>query len=86
MKEIAHVLGAVRQALTQSGFNGRTIIRKAQGDWQDYDTEEMDLVMVDAPDDPATVQKLTVIAQGAKALAQHPAIYMTKQPIETYLV
>jgi len=85
-RELAHVLKAVREALTKAGFNGRTVIRKAQGDWQNYDTEEMDLVMVDAPDDPSHLQTLMTIAQGVKALANHPSVYLTKQPIETYLV
>lgn len=85
-QEIAHVLGAVRKALTGMGFNGRTVIRRAQGDWKDYDTEEMDLVMVDALDDPQTLQQLMTIGQGAKQLGGQDAIYITKQPIETYLV
>ena len=84
--EIAHVLGAVRKALTQAGYNGRTVVRRVQGDWQDYDTEEMDLVMVDAPDDQQHLQQLMQIAEGAKMLSGHPAIYLTKQPVETYLV
>lgn len=84
--ELAHVLQAVRIALTQAGYNGRTVIRRAQGDWQNYDTEEMDLVMVDAPDDPQHLQQIMTIAQGAKSLSQHPAIYVTKQPVETFIV
>jgi hypothetical protein len=84
--ELAHVLGAVRKALTQAGFNGRTVIRKVQGDWQDYDTEEMDLIMIDAPDDDSHLQPLLTITKGAKALAGIGAVYVTKQPVTTFLV
>lgn len=84
--EIPHVLAAVRQAMTDLGFEGRIVIRRAQGDWKDFDTEEVDLVMTDAPDDPATQQKITTVAQGVKTLAGTDAVYLTKQPITTFLV
>ena len=85
-QQIPHVLGAVRKTMTQAGFDGRIVLSPAQGDWKDYDTEDIALVMTDAPDDPTTLQTLMTIAQGAKALAGQPAVYLTKQPIETYLI
>lgn len=89
-REIPHVLNHVRQALTNAGFSGRTVIRKAQGDWQgdeqSYETEEMDLVMVDALDDPQTLEAMKTVAQGIKDLAGQEAVYITVQPLRTYLV
>lgn len=85
-EEIPHVLQGVRKAMTTLGFEGRIVIRRAQGDWQDFDTEEVDLVMTDAPDDPGTQAKIAQIATGAKQLAGVDAIYVTKQPITTILV
>lgn len=85
-KEIPHVLGATRRAMTMAGFDGRIVVSPAQGDWKDYDTEDMALVMTDAPDDPTTLQSLMTIAQGVKALTNQPAVYITKQPIETFLI
>jgi hypothetical protein len=89
-KEIPHLLDHVRQTLTQAGFQGRTVIRKAQGDWSgdnhSYDTEEMDLVMVDAGDDPDTLQAIKTVAEGIKQIAGQEAVYITKRPIKTYLV
>lgn len=88
--EIPHVLAALRAALTQQGFPGRTVIRKAQGDWDgdetSYDTEEMDLVMIDAPDDPETLNGIIIAAQGVKELAQQENVYVTVQKLTTYLV
>ena len=85
-KEIPHVLAKVRETLTASGFPGRTVVRRAQGDWQDFDTEEMDLVMIDAPDDPSTLNTLKTIAQGVKQLAGQEAVYLTVQPLRSYLI
>lgn len=89
-KEIPHVLAAIRQVLSDSGFPGRTVIRKAEGDWTrakgSYDTEEMDLVMVDAPDTPENLQAVLAAAKGAKDLADQEAIYVTTQPLRAYLV
>jgi hypothetical protein len=85
-KEIPYVLGAARKAMTQAGFDGRIVMSPVQGDWKDYDTDEMALVMTDAPDTPQIVQTLMTIAQGIKALTAQAAVYITKQPIETYLI
>lgn len=85
-KEIPHVLGAVRQAMTDAGLEGRTVVRRAQGDWKDNLTHEVDLVMADAPDDPGTLQLIQTIAQGAAQLSGQQAVYVTKSPIQTYLV
>jgi hypothetical protein len=85
-EEIPHVLGAARQALQQAGFDGRTVIPNAQGDWQDYDTEEMALVMVDTDDTPENLQAILQVAAGVKELAKQEAVYVTKTPVETYLV
>lgn len=88
--EIPHVLAAVRQALSDSGFPGRTVIRKTEGDWTGaegaYDTEEMDLVMVDAPDTDDNLQAIIEAAKGVKELAGQEAVYVTVQPLRTYLV
>lgn len=85
-QEIPHVLAAAREALTQTGFPGRTVFRKAQGDWKDYETEEMDLVMADAPDTPENRQAILDVARKVKDLAEQEAVYVTVQQIDTYLV
>lgn len=89
-REIPHVLAALRQTLSDSGFPGRTVLKNAQGDWQGsetaYDTEERDLVMVDAPDTPENLQAILDAAQGIKDLSGQEAIYVTVQPLRTYLV
>lgn len=89
-KEIPHVLAALRDTLTKSGFPGRTVIKKAQGDWSgdaiSYDTEEMDLVMIDAPNTPENLQAILAAAKGVKDLAGQEAVYVTVTPLQTYLV
>lgn len=89
-KEIPHVLDAARRALGDAGFQGRSVIRGVQGDWQgdeqNYDVEEMNLVMVDAPDDPNTETAILGVAQLVKAMTDQEAVYVTKQAITTYLV
>jgi hypothetical protein len=89
-REVPHVLDNLRQTLTNAGFPGRTVIRRAQGDWQgdetSYDTEEMDLVMIDAADDPQTLSAIRAAAQGVKDLAGQEAVYMTVHPLRTYLI
>lgn len=88
--EIPQVLAAVRKALSDSGFPGRTVLRKAEGDWTGaesaYDTEEMDLVMVDAPDNDENLQAILTAAQGVKDAAGQEAVYVTVTPLRTYLV
>jgi hypothetical protein len=90
MNEIPHVLDATRRALGDAGFQGRTVVRKAQGDWQgdeqNYSTEEMDLVMVDGPDDSTTQEAILGVAMLVKSMAGQEAVYVTKQPITTFLV
>jgi hypothetical protein len=85
-QEIPHVLEQLRRTLTSAGFDGRTVVRRAQGDWQDYDTEEMDLVMIDAPDTPENLEAIKAAAQGVKLLAGQEAVYITVQQIRTYLI
>ena len=89
-REIPEVLAALRKTLTDSGFPGRTVIRKAQGDWSgestDYDSEETDLVMIDAPDTPENLQAIIAAAKGVKELAGQEAVYVTSQPLQAYLV
>ena len=85
-RQIPHVLGAARKAMTMAGFDGRIVVSPTQGDWKDYDTEDIALMMTDAPDTPDTLQSLMTIAQGIKALTNQEAVYLTKQPIETYLI
>jgi hypothetical protein len=89
-KEIPHILDQLRKALSAAGFPGRTVIRKVQGDWQGdetyYDTEEMDLVLVDAPDSPEVVNAMINAARGVKEASGEEAIYLTVQPITTYLI
>jgi hypothetical protein len=84
--EIPHVLEQLRRTLTSAGFDGRTVLRRAQGDWQDYDTEEMDLVMIDAPDTPENLNAIKAAAQGVKLLAGQQSVYLTVQPVKTYLI
>lgn len=85
LNEIPHVLGAVRTAMTQAGLTGRIVVRRAQGDFADGDTRELDLVMVDAPNDPQTQQTILTIAQGASQLTHQSHINVTAQPI-SYLM
>lgn len=88
--EIPHVLDAARRALGDVGFQGRTVLRGAQGDWQgdeqNYDVEEMSLIMVDAPDAPESETAILGVAQLIKAMTDQEAVYVTKQAITTYLV
>lgn len=85
-KEIPHVLANVRKMMTAAGFHGRTVIRRAQGDWMDLPTEEMDLIMVDAPNAPEILEAMKNIASGVKQLAGQEAVYLTVQPIQGYLI
>lgn len=89
-QEIPHVLDQARRALGDAGFKGRTVLRHAQGDWQgdeqNYDTEDMDLIMVDAPDSPESEEAIIGVAQLVKAMADQEAVYVTKQAITTYLI
>ena len=85
-QEIPHVLAAVRQAMTDTGFPGRLVLRKTQADWREFETEEMDLVMADAPDTPENRQAILQIADQVKELAEQDAIYVTVQQLDTYLV
>jgi hypothetical protein len=88
--EIPHVLDSARRALGDAGFQGRTVIRRAQGDWQgddqNYAVEEMDLIMVDAPDAQESEDAILGVAQLVKAMADQEAVYVTKQDVTTYLV
>lgn len=89
-REIPHVLDKARRALGDEGFSGRTVIRKAQGDWQgdsqNYDVADMDLVMVDAPDTPEVQSSVMKVARMVKTAVEHDHIYVTKTPITTFLV
>jgi hypothetical protein len=89
-QEIPHVLAMLRQTLTNSGFYGRTVLPGAQGDWQGseqgYETEEMAIVMVDADTQPDTLEAIKEAARGVKEAAQQEAVYLTVQPLKTYLI
>lgn len=89
-RDIPHVLSMLRQALTNSGFHGRTVLPLAQGDWSgtpdSYETEEVALVMIDASDDPDTLNAIKEAARGVKEAAQHEAVYLTVQPLRSYLI
>jgi len=84
--EIPHVLGNARRALTTAGFHGRTVIRKTQGDYGDFDTQEMDLIMVDAPNDEKTRNAMRALAKGIKHEVNQDAVYLTVQPIEYEMI
>ena len=90
-EDIPHVLAFVRQLLSSSGLHGRTVI-KSEGDWQGgktpvgYDTQRTSLVIIDAPDTPETFNIIQNAAHGIKELADYENIYITKHPLETYLV
>lgn len=89
-KELAHVLGQIRQELTDAGLSGRTVVPKVQGDWQGdesfYETEEMHVIWIDAPDDPQVLQAIIRIAGRVKELAGQEAVYLTVQSIQAYLI
>jgi|SRR5581483_6925078 len=89
-RDIPHVLGAARQALSAAGLKGRTVFPLVQGDWEgddkSYQTEDMAIIVVDAPDNPETLQAIKTTAQGVKEAADQEAVYITKQDISTYLV
>jgi hypothetical protein len=84
--EIPHVLGAARQALSDAGLEGRIVLPNVQGDWSDYQTDEIAVVMTDAPDDPSVLATVKEIATGVKQLAMVDAVYVTVQPIQTFIV
>lgn len=84
--EIPHVLGAVRQAMTDAGLEGRIVLTGVQGDWADYQTDELAVIMADAPDDPNILAQIKEIAAGAKMLIPDASIYITVQAIQTYIV
>lgn len=88
--DLPYLLDHVRLSLGRAGFQGRTVIRDAEGDWQGsndyYDTEPMHLVLVAAPDSPQTDESIRVIAQGVKELARQEAVFVTKSPLTTFLV
>lgn len=89
-REIPHVLGMLRQALTNSGFHGRTVLPLAQGDWagqsDSYDTSDIALVMVDADTSPETLEAIKQAAKGVKDAAQQETVYLTVQPLKSYLI
>lgn len=89
-REIPHVLGMLRQALTNAGYHGRTVLPLAQGDWagqsDSYDTSDMALVMVDADTSPETLQAIKEAARGVKQAAQMDTVYLTVQPLKSYLI
>lgn len=85
-QEIPHILAEFRRSLTQAGFHGRTVIRRAQGDWKDFETEEIDMVMIDAANDPETLETIKSLAEQVKIEAEQEKIYMSIQPIITYLI
>jgi hypothetical protein len=84
--EIPHVLGAARQAMTEAGLEGRIVLPSVQGDWADYQTDEIAVVMTDAPDDPGVLATIRTIAEGVKQLAMVDHVYVTVQPIQTFIV
>jgi hypothetical protein len=84
-RNIPHVLGAVRQTLTYVGLHGRTVL-KGEGDWMDFESEDMALVMVDAPNNEHTDYLIKTIAEGIKALSGQEAVYVSKAPLETWLI
>jgi hypothetical protein len=89
-REIPHVLAAVRQALSDAGFDGRNVIPLVQGDWksgtQGYETEDVSMVMIDAENTPENLKAIKMAAQGIKETAGADKVYLTVQPLRTYLI
>lgn len=79
-------LSSVRNALTASGLSGRMVIRSAEADNGDATPSNIDMVIVDGEDDPTTDNAIKAVVEGYKSLTNHQAIYVTKQPIESWLV
>lgn len=89
--DIPHVLAYVRQALSNAGLHGRVVTRSVQGDWQSkgtlgYATHFMSLVTVDAPNTPEALEIIKTISGAIKELTEQEAVYITKQPLEVYLI
>jgi len=84
---IPHLLEYTRQLLSRAGFHGRTVSRGHTGDWMgeggsNYESEEMALISIDAPDDADTVHSLQAITKGVEhASGQVGGIYVSAQPI-----
>jgi hypothetical protein len=89
-KDIPHVLAQLRQALTQAGFPGRTILPQTQGDWgggpTSFDTDEQAIVLVDTPDTPENLEAIKGAAQAVKDLSGQQQVYITVSPLRSYLV
>src|SRR4051812_43705974 len=72
-RDAPHILASLRQALTNAGFPGRTIIPLTQGDWggdaTSHDTDEMAIVMIDAPDTPENLEAIKTAADGVKQVS-----------------
>lgn len=80
------ILGSVRKALTAAGLQGRVVIRSAEADLGDAKPQEVDLVIVDGEDDQITDTAVKSVAMGLKGLSNHDAVYVTKEPLEAWLV
>lgn len=79
-------LNSVRNALTAAGLSGRMVIRSAEADNGDAEPQHISMVIVDGEDDPTTDNAIKAVVEGYKGLSNHPAIYVTKTPITTWLV
>lgn len=84
-EELPWLLSSVRRSLSKAGIDGRTIVRNAEGDWGKAE-EPVNLVIVIAPDEPRTDATIHAIALGAKELSKKEGVFVTKQPISTWLV
>lgn len=84
--EMPHALTSVRNALTAAGLSGRMVIRSAEADHGNAEPQGIDMVIVDGEDHPTTDNAIKAVVEGYKGLSNHAAIYVTKTPIETWLV
>jgi hypothetical protein len=62
------------------------VIRSAEADNGDDSPQHIDMVIVDGEDDPTTDTAIKAVVEGYKGLTSHQAVYVTKQPITTWLI
>lgn len=79
------VTSSVRNALNAAGLISRIILSSVEADLGDQ-IQETEIIQIDAEDDPHTVAAIKAIAEGLKSLTKHQAVYVTKSPIETWLL
>ena len=85
LKEINHLVPALKVLLTQKGIQGRHLHKNIEADWGDK-THRVHFLTIDATDNTDTEQIIKEIAQIAKEIGKLDGIYITKQYIDHWVL